>query len=173
MEKQNKVNLLYVCRPAEGGMKKHIIELCNSLDKKRYQIYIATPEPQSIKKELRNSFVKVFECSLKGELNIFNDLRACWQLIKFIKRHEIHIVHTHGFKAGLIGRLAAKITGAPIIINTCHNFIYNDQVKFHYRLIALFIQRFLNSFTDHNIAVSKALAQELIKKEKVSLKKLV
>lgn len=173
MEKQNRINLLFVCRPAEGGMKKHIIELCNGLDQKRFQIYVATFEPHIIEAELRNSSVKVLACPLKGEINLFTDLKACWQLIKFIKRYKIQIVHTHGFKAGLVGRLAAKVSGAPIIINTVHNFIYtNNSLKFYQRLLVLFIERLLKKFTDHYITVSKALARELIEKEKVSSKKI-
>lgn len=51
-----------------------------------------------------------------------NDRRALHQLTALIKEQKYQIVHTHCSKAGLLGRLAARRAGVPIVIHTYHAF---------------------------------------------------
>jgi glycosyltransferase involved in cell wall biosynthesis len=46
------------------------------------------------------------------------DLRCLWQLIRLMWRLRPDIVHTHTPKAGLLGMLAARLTGVPVRIHT-------------------------------------------------------
>ncbi len=46
------------------------------------------------------------------------DLKCLWLLIRWMWREKPDIVHTHTPKAGLLGMLAAKITGVPVRIHT-------------------------------------------------------
>lgn len=48
----------------------------------------------------------------------FQDLRCLWQLIWLFYRERPDIVHTHTPKAGLLGMLAARLTGVPVRIHT-------------------------------------------------------
>lgn len=50
----------------------------------------------------------------------FNDARAFAELIRVFRRHKFDIVHLHNPKPGLLGKLAARLTGIPIIVNTIH-----------------------------------------------------
>jgi glycosyltransferase involved in cell wall biosynthesis len=49
------------------------------------------------------------------------DLGTIRFLHNYIKRHEINVVHTHGYKANLYGLLASRGLSVPIIA-TCHNW---------------------------------------------------
>jgi len=48
----------------------------------------------------------------------FRDLRCLWQLIRIFRKEKPDIVHTHTPKAGLLGMLAARISGVHIRIHT-------------------------------------------------------
>lgn len=48
----------------------------------------------------------------------FRDLMCLWQLILIFRREKPEIVHTHTPKAGLLGMLAARISGIKIRIHT-------------------------------------------------------
>lgn len=48
----------------------------------------------------------------------FRDLRCLWQLILIFRREKPDIVHTHTPKAGLLGMLAARISGIKMRIHT-------------------------------------------------------
>jgi glycosyltransferase involved in cell wall biosynthesis len=50
----------------------------------------------------------------------FKDFSALHKLEKIFREQKPGIVHTHSGKAGILGRLAAKRAGVPIIIHTIH-----------------------------------------------------
>jgi glycosyltransferase involved in cell wall biosynthesis len=46
-----------------------------------------------------------------------------------MRRERFDVVHTHTPKAGLLGQLAARIAGVPIVANTLHGFYFHDDMK--------------------------------------------
>jgi glycosyltransferase involved in cell wall biosynthesis len=54
------------------------------------------------------------------------DLWALAQLYRLMKREQYTVVHTHTPKAGLLGQIAAKAAGVPVIVNTLHGFYFHD-----------------------------------------------
>jgi glycosyltransferase involved in cell wall biosynthesis len=53
------------------------------------------------------------------------DLRALAGLVRMFRRWRPAIVHTHNPKPGLLGQLAARIAGVPIVVNTIHGFYFH------------------------------------------------
>ena len=51
-----------------------------------------------------------------------SDARAFAELIQILRRERFDIVHTHNPKPGVMGRPAAYLVGAPVIVNTVHGF---------------------------------------------------
>jgi glycosyltransferase involved in cell wall biosynthesis len=60
--------------------------------------------------------------NLRRPIDFKRDLSVLRQLTKFIRNQKYEIVHTHYAKAGLLGRIAAKRAGVPIIVHTYHTF---------------------------------------------------
>ena len=54
------------------------------------------------------------------------DLRALWALTRLMRRERFDVVHTHTPKAGLLGQLAARLSGVPVVVNTLHGFYFHD-----------------------------------------------
>lgn len=78
---------------------------------------------------LKEQGIRMFPVKIKRSISPFSDLKALWQIYKFLKREKIDIVHTHTPKPSLIGQLAAKLAGVPVIINTVHGFYFHDNMK--------------------------------------------
>ncbi len=57
------------------------------------------------------------------------DLRALWSLVRVMRRERFDVVHTHTPKAGLLGQVAARLAGVPIVANTLHGFYFHDDMK--------------------------------------------
>lgn len=57
------------------------------------------------------------------------DLIALWQLCCIIRRERFTIVHAHNPKPGLLGQLAARLAGVPIVVNTLHGFYFHDHMR--------------------------------------------
>jgi glycosyltransferase involved in cell wall biosynthesis len=50
----------------------------------------------------------------------FKDLSASKKLEKIFREYKPDVVHTHSGKAGILGRLAARRAGVPVIVHTVH-----------------------------------------------------
>lgn len=59
----------------------------------------------------------------------FADLKALQDLEKTIRRERFDIVHTHNPKPGLLGQLAGRMAGAPVVVNTLHGFYFHDHMR--------------------------------------------
>ncbi|MBN1812158.1 MAG: glycosyltransferase family 4 protein [Anaerolineae bacterium] len=54
------------------------------------------------------------------------DLKTLICLVRYFRQEQFHVVHTHTVKPGLLGRLAARLAGVPVIIHTVHGFYFHD-----------------------------------------------
>lgn len=78
---------------------------------------------------LLNNNIKVHPVTIKRSISPLSDLVALWKMYRYFKNERIDIVHTHTPKCSLLGQLAAKLAGVPIIINTVHGFYFHDHMK--------------------------------------------
>ena len=65
---------------------------------------------------------------LRREISPVNDVLALLKLIRIMRNGRYQIVHTHSSKAGLLGRVAAKLAHVPIIIHTVHGWSFHDHM---------------------------------------------
>ena len=100
--------------------------------------------------------------SLIRPVHPLRDFLAYRHLVREFKNFRPDIVHTHSGKAGLIGRLAAKRAGVPLIIHSIHGPSFGP---FQGRIAnALFseAERFAGSRTDHFITVANAMRDQYL-----------
>lgn len=48
------------------------------------------------------------------------DLRAFRELVAVLRRLDLDVLHTHNPKTGVMGRIAGRLAGVPVVVNTCH-----------------------------------------------------
>ena len=53
-------------------------------------------------------------------MNLGADLAALGELVRLFRERRPDIVHTHNPKTGVYGRIAARIAGVPVVLNTVH-----------------------------------------------------
>ncbi|MFN7930706.1 MAG: glycosyltransferase family 4 protein [Blastocatellia bacterium] len=61
------------------------------------------------------------------------DLVALKNLYDVMRRERFTIVHTHTPKPGLLGQMAARMAGVPIVVNTLHGFYFHDHMPKFWR----------------------------------------
>jgi glycosyltransferase involved in cell wall biosynthesis len=98
--------------------------------------------------------------SLVRHINPTSDLRALWHLVRLLRQERPHIVHTHTSKAGVLGRLAAWITGVPVVIHTPHGHVFYGHFGAWPSWVFLHIERALAGITDWFIGLTPAEIQE-------------
>jgi hypothetical protein len=52
---------------------------------------------------------------LERPINPLKDILALFEIYRFIKKNNVDIVHTHGSKAGILGRWGAKLAKVGVL----------------------------------------------------------
>lgn len=65
---------------------------------------------------------------IRRRISPWADLRTLYRLCRYLRRERVTIVHTHTPKAALLGQLAAKLAGVPVVLNTLHGFYFHDDM---------------------------------------------
>ena len=92
---------------------------------------------------------------LKRQIHFYYDIVAFWKIFTVIKKNKYDIVHTHQAKAGILGRIAARLAGVPVIIHTYHSFPFHDFMKQYQRRLFIGLEKLVSKITDKLISVSK------------------
>jgi glycosyltransferase involved in cell wall biosynthesis len=92
--------------------------------------------------------------SLVRRISPINDLKAFVALFRLIRKVSPHIVHTHTSKAGILGRLAARMARVPIIIHTPHGHVFYGHFGRFLSRIFLQMEKMLGKLTHHQIALT-------------------
>lgn len=98
--------------------------------------------------------------SLVRHIKPLADLHALWQLVRLLREERPDIVHTHTSKAGVLGRLAAWITGVPVIIHTPHGHVFYGHFSALPSWAFLQMERALAWITDGLIGLTSAEIRE-------------
>jgi glycosyltransferase involved in cell wall biosynthesis len=89
------------------------------------------------------------------------NLRALWQLWRIIRKERPAIVHTHTAMAGCLGRAAAILAGAPVIVHTFHGNSLRQYFSPVASAVFLAIERLLARRTDVICVISPQQLDEL------------
>jgi len=80
--------------------------------------------------------------------NPIGDVRAFAELVAILRRGRFDVVHTHNPKPGLMGRVAARLAGVPVVVNTVHGFYATPGDPLHRRLPILALEWLAARFSD-------------------------
>jgi hypothetical protein len=116
------MRVIEIIRDAEGGMKTHFTTLTKGLAEQGIDVTAICNFEERCKKDLEAAGIRVISFSFHKTIRPLSDCIAIFKLVSIIRKMKPDIVHFHGFKAGLLGRLAGRITGAKLLY-TVHNFV--------------------------------------------------
>jgi len=85
-------------------------------------------------------------------------LRDLLQTLACVRSHGVDLIHSHGYRADVLGVTVAKVLGLPIV-STCHGYVSTDRRLGLYNRLDLVALRYF----DRVIAVSDQLRTELIR----------
>lgn len=90
------------------------------------------------------------------------DVVAFVSLLRLMRRIRPDVVHTHTAKAGTLGRLAAWLTGVPVIVHTFHGNVFTGYFRPAISRLIVTWERFLAQISTAVIAISTRQADELL-----------
>jgi glycosyltransferase involved in cell wall biosynthesis len=156
-----------ITRMIVGGAQENTLLSVEGLDKlPEYEVTLASgvdngPEGELLSRA-RTTTRLVIIPELGRSINPLADLKAFWKLYRLIKRGRYHIVHTHSSKAGVLGRLAAKLAGTPFIVHTLHSLVFHEYQPWLVNRTWRVVKKVCAPVTDHFISVSSIISQKAI-----------
>jgi glycosyltransferase involved in cell wall biosynthesis len=130
------------------------------LDRERYQVDVLcgpqTGSEGSLIEETRARGVRLTILpDLLREISPAHDLLALVNLARLMRANRYDIVHTHSSKAGILGRIAARLAGVPAIVHTVHGWSFHDQMSPRVRRTYILLERMAASITGAMIVVTR------------------
>ena len=146
-----------IARMNVGGTARYVSELVENIPSSA----LATGYVQGA--EIEDSTVEslpMYRLSHMGrKISLLNDFQAWLELRKLVKELKPQIIHTHTFKAGLIGRL---VGGDHRLVHTFHGHLFGDQsFSPKARWMITRVERFLANRTDLLVSVGERVGVEL------------
>ena len=146
------LRVLHVLEALEGGTARHLVDIVSSVGEVDHLVAIPTrrigvPTDMSAADRLRDAGALVHHIEMRRTpLRVRNAL-ALVQLVSLIRRERPTVVHGHSSIGGVLGRVAAIITGVPRVY-TPHALATGR--------VPLMVERRLGRFTNRLVAVSES-----------------
>ena len=92
----------------------------------------------------------------------WKDWRALRRLENILREQKPDIVHTHSGKAGVLGRLAAKRAGVPVIVHTIHGPSFGNFQNAAANLVFRAAEKRAARATTHFVVVAEAMKSQYL-----------
>ena len=149
-----------------GAQENTLLTIRGHLEKEHSVVLAAGYSPGREGKLLENAEYGEFPVhefpDLVREISPLHDLKAFFALKKFFRENRFDVVHTHSSKAGIIGRLAARAAGVPVVVHTVHGQAFHPyQSRWKNRLF-IFLEKFAARYCDKIYAVAQAMIDQCV-----------
>jgi glycosyltransferase involved in cell wall biosynthesis len=149
-----------------GGPAVLVAELANDLVHRGFSHMLITGACEANEKDfLQENYVAgkvVYVKRLARSIIFINEIFAIREIVNILRREKPDVVHTHMSKAGVLGRLAARIAAPKaVVIHTYHGHLlygYFGSFKTH---LVIRVERLLAHFSDYLIGITKAVGADL------------
>jgi glycosyltransferase involved in cell wall biosynthesis len=134
------------------------------MDPDRYETWVAAMPGGPLWDEAEQAGVRTVRLRhMRERISPWHDLLATLELVRLIRRERFTVVHTHCSKAGLSGRLAARLAGAPAVVHTFHIFAVHPGLSMARRLVYAVLERLVRGCAHRYVAVSPRVALEAVR----------
>lgn len=161
-----KIKVLQVC--AVGfTVEKMLLPLIDEMSKAFDVTTVCSHD--SISEGLKRKGYKIKNIDIDRRISPFRNLKTVIKLYKYIKSEKFDIVHLHTPVAGILGRIAAKMAGVPVVIYTAHGFYFHDNMPFFKKNLFVLFEKiggylsdyiFTQSTEDYHTAIQKRITDK-------------
>jgi glycosyltransferase involved in cell wall biosynthesis len=171
-----RIKVLHVITAFAAGAGGNTLLSATGMDPDRYEVWIAGADGGPLWERAERAGVRTVRFPrLRREASPVDDLSVLFDLVTVIRRERFSIVHAHSAKGGFLGRLAAWLTGTPVIVYSLHGSDpwwpsrgsrrgadLGDLMSWPRRRLFLLMERALRPVTDGFIAVAPTVARDAV-----------
>ncbi|WP_019851485.1 glycosyltransferase [Desulfitobacterium sp. PCE1] len=142
-----------------GGAEQHVLTLLQGMDRSTFSLTSGCLIDGPFAQYTEEKNIPTLRFPMKHAL----DFSPLPRLIAQIRRGGFSLIHTHGSRANLLGRLAGRRLNIPVV-STVHSSLKQDYLSPRAAFLALALDRLTLPFTSGVITVSEALAEEVARR---------
>ncbi len=152
-----------------GGAQENTLATVRILSgKDGYEVTLATGPPigpeGSLMAEAEKTKAKIILIpEMRREINPVPDAISLVKLYFLMLRGRYDIVHTHSSKAGILGRIAAKLAGVKVIVHTIHGLPFHPYQSRFLNLTYTALEKLAAPITDRIITVCDAMSEKAVR----------
>ena len=155
----NPIKVLQLIAPTHfGGAERVVLSLAESLNRDQFRVVVGAFVNVHFR---QNEFVERLEkAGIRHEvfwLKRTIDIENVYRIVRFIRREGIHLIHSHGYRSDIIGLVAAKMSGLPIV-STVHGWVSIDSRLRFYEKCDRIALRFFDRVMPVSDHIGNALA---------------
>ncbi len=141
--------------PIFHGAQENTCLTVNYHDKTQFEAWLGTQPGGSLLPSVAPEVHVALIPHLQRAVHPWKDWRAFWEIYRLCRRERFTIVHTHISKAGVLGRLAARMAKVPIILHTVHTISFQASESSAVNRLYLWLERLCAPFTQRFLVVSQ------------------
>jgi glycosyltransferase involved in cell wall biosynthesis len=150
-----------------GGPSIHVILLTAGLVAKGYETRLvlgmeAPHEGNLLDLAAEKGVACEAMASLGREIRPLQDIRALFELYRLMRAYRPQVVHTHAAKAGLLGRLAARAAGVPVVVHTYHGHVLKGYFGPAKTALFRLLETLMARLSDALVTVSPSVRRDLV-----------
>lgn len=143
-----------------GGAQRVVHQLATRVDRKRFDVTVACGTGGDLVAWLRRDGIRVIELpEMRRAVSPFWDLMVLFRLWWIIRKENYDLVHCHSTKAGVIGRIAARLAGVKKIVFTAHGWSVREDDHWLLRVAYGFVEWMMSHLTTTLVCVCNHDAQ--------------
>ena len=157
--------LYFITRLDQGGAQASVLSTMKTINKQQFDTYLATGPGGRLDGKFKGEtshlyFIRALKHDVKLKY-VFHDFIALLQMGLILRKVRPDIVHTNAPKAGILGRIAARIFWRKAkVVHTFHGLGFaKEQVEKHFKFF-VWVEKTCAKFTNVLIFVSRKNATE-------------
>jgi glycosyltransferase involved in cell wall biosynthesis len=149
---------------AIGGTERMVLEFVRGANREKYDLFVgALLSGGSLFSEASDLGVQTVDFNKKS----YDEVRTLTRLFNFMKRARIDLVHLYGLQADILGRMAARLAGVPVVVSGIRS------PELWRKWYHSWLDKVTSGLVDLYISNSEAGRQTTIKREGISPEKIV
>jgi glycosyltransferase involved in cell wall biosynthesis len=157
-----------IARMNVGGPAVLVADLIRNLDSSKFETRLVTgycdENESDYLDEVATDIKAIRIPGLGRSISIGKDLKACFLLVKEIRRFKPDVVHTHTAKAGVLGRLASFLARPSAIrIHTFHGHLLHGYFDSRKVKVLVLLEKVIGFVTYKFVAIGNVVKADLVK----------
>lgn len=160
-----KKKILYIITKGNfGGAQRYVYDLASNLPPEQFDITVALGDGTILEQKLQEKEIRVIRLqNSKRDISLIRDFKLFFELIRLFKKERPYIVHLNSSKVGILGALAARLSGVKKIIFTAHGFAFNEKRSWIQKLAIKLLSWLTLLLSTQSIAVSEKECKQVEK----------